>query len=66
MLLPFVAIAQTSKEEVFEDINKAGGVYYAYPVTESKNTLPPKGYEPFYISHYGRHGILLPPDVTEI
>ncbi len=56
MLLPFVAIAQTSKEEVFEDINKAGGVYYAYPVTESKNTLPPKGYEPFYISHYGRHG----------
>ncbi len=35
---------------------KAGGVYYAYPVTSSLNTPPPKGYQPFYISHYGRHG----------
>lgn len=51
-----VAIAQTSTDEVFSTIEKAGGVYYAYPVTESRNTAPPKGYEPFYISHYGRHG----------
>lgn len=50
------ATAQTSPEEVFATIEKAGGVYYAYPVTESLNTTPPKGYEPFYISHYGRHG----------
>lgn len=49
--------AQTTKEAVFEDINKAGGVYYAYP---SKDIIPqtraPKGYKPFYISHFGRHG----------
>ena len=37
-----------------------GGVYYAYPI-ESGVDKPqlqpvPKGYEPFYISHYGRHG----------
>ncbi|MBQ1669303.1 MAG: histidine-type phosphatase, partial [Prevotella sp.] len=37
-----------------------GGVYYAYPV-ESGDVAPdiksaPEGYEPFYISHYGRHG----------
>lgn len=51
-----LAVAQTAKEEVFETVEKAGGVYYAYPVTESLNTAPPKGYEPFYISHYGRHG----------
>lgn len=50
------SIAQTTKEEVFETIEKAGGVYYAYPVTETVNTPAPKGYEPFYISHYGRHG----------
>lgn len=48
--------AQTTKEEIFADLNKAGGVYFAYPVTESLNTAPPKGYKPFYISHYGRHG----------
>ena len=48
--------SQTTKEEVLSDLNRTGGVYYAYPVTESKNTPAPKGYEPFYISHYGRHG----------
>ena len=48
--------AQTAKEEVFDNVAKSGGVYYAYPVTESANTPAPKGYEPFYISHYGRHG----------
>lgn len=48
--------AQTSFEEIKENPNKAGGIYLAYPVTESMNTRPPKGYEPFYISHYGRHG----------
>ena len=35
---------------------KLGGVYYAYPVTETTLTAAPDGYEPFYISHYGRHG----------
>lgn len=48
--------AQTTKEEVLSDLNRTGGVYYAYPVVESENTPAPKGYEPFYISHYGRHG----------
>ena len=56
IILPLVALCQTTPEEVFADLNKAGGVYYAYPVTESLNTPAPKGYEPFYISHYGRHG----------
>lgn len=48
--------AQTTKEEVLSDLNRTGGVYYAYPVSESMNTPAPKGYKPFYISHYGRHG----------
>lgn len=48
--------AQTTFEEIKENPNKAGGIYLAYPVSESMNTNPPKGYEPFYISHYGRHG----------
>ncbi len=37
------APAQTTREEVFETIEKAGGVYYAYPVSESQNTPAPKG-----------------------
>lgn len=48
--------AQTSRQEMAETPEKCGGVYYAYPVTESLNTPAPKGYKPFYISHYGRHG----------
>lgn len=48
--------AQTTFEEVAADLNKSGGVYYAYPVTESDDTPVPAGYEPFYISHFSRHG----------
>jgi len=37
-----------------------GGVYYAYPIENGEATPyiqdAPEGYEPFYISHYGRHG----------
>lgn len=57
ILLAFsFAHAQKAKEQIFEDLDKSGGVYYAYPTVESCNTPAPKGYEPFYISHYGRHG----------
>ncbi len=48
--------AQTTRQEVLSDLNRTGGVYYAYPQKEFKVTVPPKGYEPFYISHVGRHG----------
>lgn len=49
--------AQTTKQELFDTPEKAGGVYYAYPEKDiKKQTDPPKGYEAFYISHYGRHG----------
>jgi len=49
--------AQTALDEIRENPEKSGGVYYAYPVpVDSKLTQAPKGYKPFYISHYGRHG----------
>lgn len=35
---------------------QTGSIYYAYPVPSSTYTPAPAGYEPFYISHYGRHG----------
>lgn len=46
-------------EEIREDKNISGGGYYAYPYPEHplpRLTPAPKGYKPFYISHYGRHG----------
>ena len=48
--------AQTALDEIRECPEKSGGVYYAYPVPTQRLTPAPKGYNPFYISHYGRHG----------
>lgn len=48
--------AQATREEIFNDIATTGGVYYAYPGPQKLQAKTPKGYEPFYISHFGRHG----------
>ena len=51
------ASAQTSKREMFADLDRTGSTYFAYPGPAQKVLTPaPAGYEPFYISHYGRHG----------
>jgi len=47
---------------LFAQYEKLGGVYYAYPVTQTGLAEAPEGYEPFYISHYGRHGSRWLPD----
>ena len=53
----FAATAQTSMKEIFKDIYRTGSNYFAYPgPSDKKLTKAPEGYEPFYISHYGRHG----------
>lgn len=55
--LTLQAFAQASKEEIFDNIEKTAGVYFAYPEKDIKPQVPaPDGYEPFYISHLGRHG----------
>ena len=38
------------------DPTRAGGTYHAYPYVAEGKTPVPTGYEPFYVSHYGRHG----------
>ena len=56
-LLAAGASAQTSKREMFADLDRTGSTYFAYPGPSQKVLTPaPAGYEPFYISHYGRHG----------
>ena len=54
MVLPLVA--QTAREEIAADPAKAAGLHYAYPGPQSVQTPAPKGFKPFYISHFGRHG----------
>lgn len=49
-------VGQTIREEIAANPNMAAGIYTAYPVTEQIATPAPRGYKPFYISHYGRHG----------
>ena len=57
LFLCVAAAAQTSKKEIYKDIDRAGCNYYPYPGPSQKALTPaPAGYEPFYISHFGRHG----------
>lgn len=56
-LYTFLLNAQTSKEDIFENVYCSAGNYYAYPEPkEVKHTPAPSGYRPFYISTYARHG----------
>ena len=43
-------------DQLKEDPKKSYGMDYPYSFTTQKLTKAPKGYKPFYISHYGRHG----------
>lgn len=44
------------KQMVEDCPEKAGGIYYAYDVKVDSVAPAPAGYQPVYISHYGRHG----------
>ena len=49
--------AQSSRNEIHQNIYRSGSNYYAYPgPLQEKLTPAPRGYTPYYISHYGRHG----------
>ena len=48
--------AQTSKAELLAHMELATGNYCNYPLPTGQTTPAPEGYEPFYVSHYGRHG----------
>ncbi len=56
LLFGWVASAQTSREELLSHMELTAGNYANYPVPTGHLTPAPAGYEPFYISHYGRHG----------
>ena len=56
-LHPSLMLAQSPREEFKQNVFMSASNYYAYPGPEQHKLTPaPKGYEPYYISHYGRHG----------
>ena len=49
--------AQDVRKEILSNYCLSASNYLAYPgPSQNKLTPAPKGYKPFYISHYGRHG----------
>ena len=62
LALVYVAIGataqQTAKDDLKANIYLSGSNYLDYDrqLTNEPLTAAPKGYEPFYMSHYGRHG----------
>lgn len=55
-LLSAGAMAQVSRTEIDADPTLGGSNYVAYRGPQKALTPAPKGYKPFYLSHYGRHG----------
>ena len=49
-------ISEDAVRALKEDPTRAGNNTNSYEFKEIHDTKPPKGYKPFYISHYGRHG----------
>ena len=58
MVVGTMAIAQnaTVLDQLKADPRRAYGGDYPYHFTDAPLTKSPEGYEPFYISHYSRHG----------
>lgn len=56
LMLNLTISAQQARKDFKQDITMSGSNYVAYPGPQKALTPAPEGYEPFYISHYGRHG----------
>lgn len=56
LLSAHAAEAQTSPEDLVRNRDRAAGIYHSYEYLPGADVPAPKGYVPFYISHYGRHG----------
>ena len=50
------AQSSSALDQLKADPRKSYGTDYPYTFTTQQLTKAPKGYKPFYISHYGRHG----------
>lgn len=55
-LFPVSSKAQVTLEKINADKFAGAGIYHIYQAGNMTDTAAPEGYEPFYISHIGRHG----------
>lgn len=53
---PAAAQLQKYADQIRENPDRAASNYHYYEFVESDMTPAPKGFRPFYISHYSRHG----------
>lgn len=51
-----VAYDRQAMKEIYENPDKSGGIYYAYPYSDDVMLEIPDGYKVSHMSHYGRHG----------
>ena len=56
LLVAPMVYAQTTREDLQKDKIRMLANYAPYGKPSMKQTPAPKGYKPFYISHYARHG----------
>ena len=57
LILAVLCVAVTASAQTKPTPEQLGSIYYAYPAPADVVRTPvPAGYEPVYISHYGRHG----------
>lgn len=56
LLAATCAAAQTTPAEIAARPELSAGIYHSYEYLPGPAAPVPAGYEPFYISHYGRHG----------
>ena len=57
LLLCAPAWSQDARTLLKQNPERYGGVHHSYEAPETiVDTPAPNGYEPFYVSHYGRHG----------
>jgi len=54
--LAAAAFAQDARELIAQDPSRIGCQLHIYEVPAFKDTKAPKGYKPFYVSHFSRHG----------
>lgn len=56
LLLSAGATAQTTPAQIAARPERSAGIYHSYEYQPAAAAPVPEGFEPFYISHYGRHG----------
>jgi len=54
--LAAVVFAQDARELIAQDPSRIGCQLHVYEVPQFVDTKAPKGYKPFYVSHFSRHG----------